>query len=148
MSLFQEAECLRCGGALPLKVLWDFARVNDAHVVPGLNLLTRSGLLRGQIGVVCPDCGATFRVVQRRIYTFRAVVWAAFLGGAWYVGAWARQANLAVPEWLEVLVLLLIVCTIYLLQRIYTPRLASVRAPMDGEELIFPLRSAYEGSKP
>jgi hypothetical protein len=147
MSLFQEAQCLRCGGALPLRVLWDFARVNDAHVFAGLELLTRSGLLIGKIGVVCPNCGAAFRVIQTRIYTFRAVVWAAFLGGAWYVGAWARRANLAVPQWLEVLVPLVGVCAIYLLQRIYTPRLASVREPIAGEKLIFPLRSAYEGSK-
>ena len=59
MSLLQEPQCLRCGSTLPLKVLWDFARLNDKHILPGLNLLTRSGLLKGKIGIECPNCGAT-----------------------------------------------------------------------------------------
>lgn len=91
MSLFQECRCLRCGSALPLQVLWDFARVNDAHFLPGLNLLTRSGRLRGKTGIACPNCGATFRIVQTRIRIVRVMIWAAFFGSAAFSGA--RQPN-------------------------------------------------------
>jgi len=148
MSLFQEAQCLRCGSALPLRVLWDFARVNDKHVLPGLNLLTRSGFLRGKIGITCPNCGATFRVVQTRTRIAYALVWAAFLFGAAYL---LRALPHSVPadqlQPLRVAVLIAGSTAALVLLRILTPRLAMVRPPEEGEKLIFPLRSAYEPPK-
>jgi hypothetical protein len=86
MPLFQEAQCLRCGSALPLTAMWDFARANDKHVFPGLRLLTRAGLLRGNIGVQCPNCGVALKVVQTRIRIAFALIWIALLGTAAYLG--------------------------------------------------------------
>jgi hypothetical protein len=148
MSLLQEPQCLRCGGALPLKVLWNFARLNDKHVLPGLNLMTRSELLRGRVGIECPNCGATFRVVQTRIRIAFALIWAALLGTAASLEDWTshhipvfRQRPLAV------LIVVVFAFVIFLLLRIYTPSLALVRPPRDGEKLAFPLKSAYERQK-
>jgi hypothetical protein len=149
MSLFQEAQCLRCGSGLPLKVLWDFARINDKHVLPGLNLLTRAGLLRGKISIKCPNCGAEFRVTQPRIPLAFALTWAVLLGTAAYFEDWTSPH---VPVFqrrpLAVLLVMVFAFVIFLLLRIYTPRLALVRPPQDGEKLTFPLASAYEHPKP
>jgi hypothetical protein len=149
MSLLQEARCLRCGSPLPLKVLWDFARVNDRHVLPGLNLLTRAGLLRGKIGIECPNCGATFKIVQTRIRIAFAVVWVLLLGLAAYLEDWTSRPHVPVAQQRPMAFLLVIVFAfvLFLLLRICTPRLALVRPPSDGEKLIFPLRSAYEPPK-
>jgi hypothetical protein len=148
MSLLQEPQCLRCGSALPLKVLWDFARLNDKQVLPGLNLMTKSGLLRGEIGIECPNCGATFRVIQSRIRIAFALIWAVLLGAAASLEDWTSHH---VPVFrqrpLAVLIVVVFAFVIFLLLRIYTPRLALVRPPRDGEKLTFPLQSAYERQK-
>ena len=49
MHLIPVRRCPRCGSGLPSAVLWEFARINDSHVLPGLNLVMGSGLLRGRI---------------------------------------------------------------------------------------------------
>src|SRR6516164_2216870 len=133
MSLFQEAQCLRCGNGLPLKVLWDFARINDKHVLPGLNLLTTSGLLRGKIGIKCPNCGAEFRVIQTRIRVAYAVTWLVLIGIAAYLEDWSSH-HVSVFQQRPLAVLIVIVCAfvIFLLVRIYAPRLALVQPPRNG----------------
>jgi hypothetical protein len=148
-SLLQEPQCLRCGSALPLKLLWDFVRVNDKHVLPGLKLLTRSGLLRGNIGIKCPNCGSAFRVVQARIRIAFALVWALLLGTAAYLEDWTSHPHVPVAQQrpLAVVLLLVLAFVSFLLLRIYTPRLALLRPPRDGEKLTFPLHSAYERQK-
>jgi hypothetical protein len=149
MSLLQEAQCLRCGSPLPLKALWDFARVNDKHVLPGFNLLTKAGLLRGKIGIACPSCGATFKVVQTRIRIAFAVVWVLLLGLAACLEDWTSRPHVPVAQQRPVAFVAVIVLAfvLFLLLRIYAPQLALVRPPGDGEKLIFPLRSAYEPPK-
>ena len=146
MSLLQEPQCLCCGGALPLKALWNFARTNDKHVLPGLNLVTRSGLLRGNIGIKCPNCGTAFRVVQTRIRIAFALVWALLVGTAAYLEDWTSQPHVPIARQrpLAVLMLLVLAFVIFLLLRVYTPRLALVTSPREGEKLTFPLQSAYE----
>jgi hypothetical protein len=148
MSLLQEPQCLRCGSALPLKVLWDFARLNDEHALPGFKLLTRSGLLRGKIGIECPSCGAKFRVVQTRIRITFALIWATLLGTAASLEDWtSHHVSVFQRRPLAVLIVIVFAFVIFLLLRIYTPSLALVRPPRDGEQLTFPLRSAYERQK-
>jgi hypothetical protein len=145
MALLQEPRCLRCGSALPLKALWDFARLNDKHVLPGLNLLTRSGLLREKLGIECPNCGATFRVVQTRIRIAFALIWAALLGAAASLEDWStRHVPVFQQRPLAVLIVVVFAFVIFSLLRIYTPSLALVRLPRDGEKLTFPLQSAHE----
>jgi hypothetical protein len=149
MSLLQETQCLGCSSALPLKALWDFARLNDKRVLPGRNLLTRSGLLRGKPGIECPNCGATFRVVQTRIRIAFALIWAALLGTAASLEDWtSRHVPVFQQRPLAVLVVVVFAFVIFLLLRIYTSNLALVRPPRDGEKLTFPLQSAYERQKP
>jgi hypothetical protein len=123
-----------------VKALWDFARLNDKHVLPGLNLLTRSGLLRGKLGIECPNCGATFRVVQTRIRIAFVLTWAALLGTAASLEDWT-SGHVPVFEQrpLAVLIVVVLAFVIFLLLRIYTPTLALVRPPRDGEKLTFPL---------
>jgi hypothetical protein len=146
MSLLREAQCLRCGSPLPLKALWDLARVNGKHVLPGFNLLTRAGLLRGKIGIVCPNCGAAFKVVQTRIRIAFAAVWVLLLGLAACLEDWTSRPHVPVARQRPVAFVAVIVFAfvLFLLLRIHTPRLALVRPPDEGEKLIFPLRSAYE----
>jgi hypothetical protein len=145
MSLLQEPRCLRCGSALPLHALWDFARLNDKQVLPGLSLLTRSGLLKGKIGIECPHCGATFRVVQTRIRIAYALIWAALIGTAASLEDWSsHHVSVFQQKPLAVLMVLVLAFVIFMLLRIYTPRLALVRPPEESEKLTFPLRSAHE----
>ena len=137
MSLLDEPQCLRCGSALPVRGLWEFARVHDKH---GLNLLTGSGLLRGKIGIECPNCGARFRVVQTRIRILFALVWVIFLGTAASLEDWtSHHIPVFQQRPLAVLMVLVSVLVMFLLLRIYTPRLARVRRLRDGEQLTFPL---------
>ena len=146
MSFLREARCLRCGSGLPLKGLWDFARINGKHVLPGLNLLTRAGLLRGKIGIQCPNCGAEYRVIQTRIRIAFALTWIVLLGAAASLEDWSSHHYVPVFERrpLSVLIVFIFAFVIFLLLRVYTPRLALVRPPREGEKLIFPLKSAYE----
>jgi hypothetical protein len=146
MALFQKCRCLQCGSALPLRVLWNFARVSDSHALPGYNLLTRSGLLRGNIGIVCPSCGAKFRIVQTRIQIVRLIIWGLILGAAWYVGEWSRRVHLPLDQKLAIPVLLVGVIGVWFFERTCIPRLAQVRPASDAEELSFPLRPAYDGA--
>src|ERR1700727_784838 len=87
MSLIHEAQCPFCGSTLPIRVLWDFARLEESQVLPGLGFLGRSGLLRGKIGVACPNCRAKFRVLQTRIVLVRVLIWGALVAGAVGVGS-------------------------------------------------------------
>src|SRR5215471_6242807 len=148
MSLLQEPRCLRCGSALPLQALWDFARLNDQHVLPGLRLLTRSGLFKGKIGIECSNCGAMFRVVQTRIRIAYALIWAALLGTAASLEDWSsHHVSVFEQKPLAVLIVLVLAFVIFMLLRIYTPGLALVRPSQESEKLTFPLRSAHESQK-
>jgi hypothetical protein len=140
MSLLREPRCLRCGSGLPLKVLWDFAGIHDQHLLPERNLLTRAGLLRGAIGIRCPSCGAAYRVVQTRIRMAYTLTWITLLGTAASLEDWtSHHVSVFQQKPLSVLVVLVFAFVVFLLLRIYTPRLALVRAPQDGEKLTFPL---------
>lgn len=147
MYLIPPSRCPRCGSGLPLAVLWEFARLNDSHVLPGLNLLTSSGLLRGRVGIECPNCRANLRVVQTRIREIRAISWIMLLGGAWYLGEWSRANHVPLDPRISGSVVMAAVAWIFYFERKFTPRLAQVRLDTDPERLIFPLRSAYEGSQ-
>ena len=146
MALLQKCRCLQCGGALPLRILWNFARVNDSHALPGFNLLTRSGLLRGRIGIACPSCGARFRIVQTRIQIVRLIIWGLMFGTIWCVGEWIRRVHLPLDQKLAIPVLFAGVMGVWFFERSCIPPLAEVRPAADGEGLSFPLRSAYEGA--
>jgi hypothetical protein len=150
MSLLQEPRCLRCGSRLPVKALWEFCRVNNKHVFAGRSLLTRSGLLRGKIGIACPICGATFRVVQARIRAAFALVWVSLLGTAAYLEDWSTHPHVPIVRQrpLAFLLVLLLASFIFLLLQLFTPRLALVRSPRDGEQLFFPLQGAYGRENP
>jgi hypothetical protein len=144
MSLLREPQCLRCGAGLPVKVLWEFARISDERALPGLNLLTRAGLLRGKIGLQCPHCGAEYRVVQTRIRIAYALIWTILLGTAASLEDWTgRHVSVFQQRPRSVLIVLVFAFVIFLLLRIYTPLLARVAPHRGGEKLTFPLGSAY-----
>jgi hypothetical protein len=126
-----------------VKLLWDFARVHDTQVLAGQNLLSRAGLLRGNIGIKCPNCGAEYRVMQTRIRLAFALTWTVLLGIAAYLEDWSsRHVSVFQQKPVSVLMVLVLAFFIFLLLRIYTPLLASVRPSRDGEPLAFPLDSA------
>jgi hypothetical protein len=128
-----------------MRALWDFARLEESRVLTGLGFLNRWGLLKGKIGLACPNCGAKLRVVQTRILTVRVAAWALLMGCAAWFGVWRRERNLAVDQWLELTVIVGAVSALTLLQRITTPYLAQVRPAGADERLSYPLKSAYEG---
>jgi len=146
MALLQKCRCLQCGGALPLRILWNFARANDSHALPGFNLLTRSGLLRGRIGIACPNCGARFRIVQTRIQIVRLIIWGLTFGTVWCAGEWSRRIHLPLDQRLAISVLFVGVMGVWFFEKRCIPHLAQVCPAADGEGLSFPLRSAYEGA--
>src|ERR1700679_3684938 len=92
MLLIHDSRCPQCGSGLPLKVLWEFSRTSTYGLVTG------SGVLRGKIGIVCPNCGAKLSVVQTRIRRFVFLLWVAVIGGAWAVGEWMRQAHVVLNQ--------------------------------------------------
>jgi hypothetical protein len=145
MSLFHEPQCPYCGSTLPTRALWDFARLEQAKVITGLGFLGRSGLLRGKIGLACPNCRTKLKIVQTRIVLVRALVWGAFLAGVAWFGIWRRQSALVLDQRLLYALLLVAYLIILWLQRVSTPYLAHVRPVRDDEKLSYPLRSAYEG---
>jgi hypothetical protein len=146
MPLIHEPQCPICGSTLPLRALWQFARLEDSRVLPGLSFLNRrSGLLTGKIGIACPNCRAKYRVVQTRIRIVRLSSWGLFLAGAGVFGAWNRHAHLVTDQRLLYGVFFVVVCAFMWSLSILSPYLAEVRPPRDDEHLSYPLRSAYEG---
>jgi hypothetical protein len=125
-----------------MRALWDFARLEDKRVLPNLNWLNRSGLLRGKVGIECPRCRTKFRVEQTRIYVVRAVVGLCILGGAWVIAAETgifsnRQAGYVVAA--------TAVLSYAWFTRYFTPYLARAGLVRPNEQLSYPLKSAYEG---
>ena len=137
MPLLHDSRCPQCDSGLPLKVLWEFAR-SSAY-----GLVTRSGVLRGRIGIVCPNCRVKLRVVQTRIWVFLFLLWAFAFGGAWFVGEWMRHAHVVLNRMSQVAGLVVLGTTIWLLEKYCIPHLAQVRLAGAGEQLGFPLSGAY-----
>jgi hypothetical protein len=128
-----------------MRALWDFARLEESKVLPGLGFLGQWGLLRGKIGVACPNCGTKLKIVQTRIVIVRVAAWAFLMACAAWVGIWCRQRNLVVDPWLKLAVIAGAVCALMLWLRMTTPYLAQVRLVGADERLSYPLKSAYEG---
>ena len=137
MPLLKDSRCPQCSGGLPLKVLWEFSRSSS------YGLVKESGVLRGKIGIVCPNCGAKLRVVQTRIRLFVFLLWVACFGCAWSLGEWLRHAHIVLAQTTEVLGVGVLVFAIFLLQKFCIPHLAQVRLASPGEQLGFPLSSPY-----
>src|SRR5580704_6597556 len=144
MSLLHEPQCPFCGSALPMRALWDFARLEESKVIYGLGFLGEWGLLRGKIGVACPSCRTKLKIVQTRIVLARALAWGVLVASAAWFGIWRRHSALVLDKWLVYGLLLLAYLSVLWLQRVSTPYLAQVRLPRDDEKLSYPLRSAYE----
>jgi hypothetical protein len=141
MPLLHDSRCPQCDSGLPLKVLWEFSR-SSAY-----DLVTKSGVLRGRIGIVCPNCGVKLRVVQTRIRVLLFLLWAVAFGGAWFVGEWMRHAHVVLNQMPQVLGLVVLGTAIFLLQKYCIPHLAQVRLAGADEQLGFPLSGAY-GNQP
>jgi hypothetical protein len=136
--LFAVAKCPQCSSGLPLKVLWEFSR-SSAY-----GLVTRSGILRGNIGILCPNCGVKLRIVQTRIKVFVFVIWVATALGVALTGAYVRHAHVNVNQQYQVWSVVALLCAIGLFQRYAVVRLAQVRLAEPGEQLGFPLSGAYK----
>jgi len=137
MQLLRDARCPQCDSGLPLRVLWEFSR-SSAY-----DLVTKSGFLRGRIGIVCPNCRVKLRVGQTRIRVFLVLLWAVAFGGAWFVGEWLRHAHVVLNQMSQVLGLVVLAYAIFLLQKYCIPLLAQVRLAGADEQLGFPLSGAY-----
>ena len=137
MPLLHDARCPQCDSGLPLKVLWEFSRSSQ------YDLVTKSGVLRGRIGIVCPGCGVKLGVVQTRIRVFVLLLWVVAFGGAWFVGEWMRHSRVVLNQVSQVLGFVAFVSTLFVLQKYCIPHLAQVRLAGAGEQLGFPLSGAY-----
>ena len=62
-----------------------------------------------------------------------------------YYGVWMRHHHVVPNQWLQLAGLAAIYTALSFLQRRAIPRLAQVRLVHDGEQLGFPLSSAYDG---
>lgn len=145
MALIHEPRCPNCGSALPMRVLWDFARV-EQRIVPAFGFLNpRSGLLTGRIGIACPSCRATFRIVQTRIRVVRFLSWCAFVACAALIGVWIRRRHFVVDKTIKYAFVAAAVAAHMWLQSFLTPYLAAVRPSSHDESLSYPLKSAYDG---
>ena len=120
----------------------------DRRVPYGRPYLTASGLLRGRVGIVCPQCGASLRIIQTRLRILRASAWILLLASLGFFGSWIRRAHAPFAQPISIIVAVLAVAWVGILERIYTPRLAEVRVASPAEDLIFPLRTAYEEAVP
>jgi hypothetical protein len=137
MPLLHESRCPKCDSGLPLKVLWEFSRSSL------YGLVNRSGTLKGQIGIVCPNCGVKLRIVQTRIRAFLFLIWLVAYGVAWSVGEWIRHDHFPLSRNYGILGLVVLFSTIWLLQKYLIPHLAQARLAGADEQLGFPLSGAY-----
>ena len=144
MSLIDQCACPRCGGALPLRALWLFARTEDLHVLTGLKFLASSGMFKGRIGVECPDCGAKLLLVQNRIRLLLVLLWGSLFGAFALLGSESRSHGVTLAQPLILLIVLGGICIAVLLQRRLMPHFADVRLITDTAGISFPLRAAYE----
>jgi hypothetical protein len=147
MPLIHEPQCPVCGSTLPLRTLWQFARLEESRVLwSALSFLDpRSGLLRGKIGIACPNCRAKFEVVQTRIRIVRFLAWGLIFVCLGTFGAWNRHAHLVTDQRVMYGLSLVVTSALLWSSSYLTPYLAQVRSPRDDERLSFPLRSAYDG---
>ena len=125
-----------------MRALWDFARLEDKRVLPGVNWLSRGGFLRGKVGIECPRCRTKFRVEQTRIYVVRAIVGLSILGGAWVLGA---ETGISTNRQAGYVVALAAVLSYAWFTRYFTPYLARAGLVRPNEQLSYPLKSASEG---
>jgi hypothetical protein len=126
-----------------MRALWGFARLEESYVLPGLGFLKRSGLLRGNVGIACPNCGANFKVVQTRIRIIRLALWLTLFAAAAAVGEWARDGGFMIDRKISAGVVVAAVCGLMVLERFLTPYFAQIRPAQSGETLSYPLKSAY-----
>jgi hypothetical protein len=136
MPIFHEPSCLCCGHALPMRSLWKFAKLEQSYVLPGLGFLNRYGLLRGNIGIVCPNCRAEFKVVQTQIRVVRVISWVIFSAIAFLLGAWFRRIGFSIR--LEFGILAAALCGLTVLQAYLAPYLAQPRPRGSSESLVIP----------
>jgi hypothetical protein len=127
-----------------MKTLWQFAELEQSYVLPGLSFLGRSGLLKGKVGITCPQCRANFEVVQSRIRLARLTLWAiAILAAVVFVASrGSHTAQTGDPVYLLGTYSILAIAFLAL-RRFMTPYLAEVRRPSDEKALSYPLKSAY-----
>jgi|HubBroStandDraft_6_1064221.scaffolds.fasta_scaffold458120_1 DNA-directed RNA polymerase subunit RPC12/RpoP len=131
--------CPNCGGALPIKVLWDFSRHSR------FELIGQYGTLTGRIGIACPSCGIKLRIVQTRIRIFLVATSVALFATVAYLLRSMHVQHLSLNRLPEVLGLMLGSFALYLLQRALIPHLTQVRPAQPDEHLGYPLSSAFEG---
>jgi DNA-directed RNA polymerase subunit RPC12/RpoP len=131
--------CPQCGGALPIKVLWEFSRHSR------FDLVGRYGTLTGRIGIACPSCGVKLRIVQTRIRIFLVASSAAFFAVVAYLLRSMHSQHTAVNKLPLLLGLTLASFALYRIQRALIPHLTQVRPALPEEHLGYPLSSAYEG---
>ena len=124
-----------------MRALWKFAKLEESYVLPGLGFLNRYGLLRANIGIVCPNCHAEFKVVQTQIRIVRVISWAIFFVIALLLGAWFRRVGFSIR--LELGILVAALYGLALLQAYLAPYLAQTRPRGSSESLSYPLKSAY-----
>jgi len=127
MPLLEEPHCPQCLSTLPLSPLWRTAQKD------------RSGLLRGQVGIVCPRCGAKLRIIQTRANLAGWVGVGAFLGGAYYVESLMQQVRLEPAQKATLVFVVAVVLVAQLMPRLLGPHLAQLRLTGSGEDVTFPL---------
>jgi hypothetical protein len=126
-----------------MRALWGFARLEKSYVLPGLGFLNRSGLLRGNVGITCPNCRTNFKVLQTRIRIIRLTLWLTLFAAAAAIGGWTRHAGFLMDRKISAGVVAAAICGLVVLQRYLTPYLAQIRPPRNDETLSYPLKSAY-----
>jgi hypothetical protein len=146
MSLLQGPRCPICHSALPIRALWDFARLEESKVLIGLGFLNRWGLMREKVGLACPSCGAKLKIVQTRIVIVRLAAWAIIVMCAAWFGIRNAQMHFVSDQRVVIAVTLGVFGIFALLQRLWTPILAQVRPVGVGERVSYPLESAYEAN--
>jgi hypothetical protein len=129
-----------------MRALWKFAKLEESYVLPGLGFLNRYGLLRGNIGIVCPNCRANFKVVQTQIRIVRVISWGTLFAIAFLWGAWCRRNGVLIDRRLELGITGVSIFGLGVLQTFLTPYLAQARPPSIDESLSYPLKSAYGSS--
>jgi hypothetical protein len=136
MPLLDEPHCPQCLSTLPLSPLWRAAPKD------------RWGLLRGNVGILCPHCGARLRVIQTRANLAGWVAVAVFFGGVYYVESLLSQSQLHLTEKVALVCVLGAVCVVQLIPRLFGPQLAQLRLTSSDEMVTFPLEDAKANEDP
>src|SRR5258708_19904210 len=127
MPLASDRQCPRCLRSVALMALWRAAPTGRWGLV-----------LDGKFGIMCPHCGAKWRVIQTPMRFVIAATFASIIGVSLYFGNTLREVAGASDRRVVMAGVLALYVILILLLRYLVPKLAELRILQANEPLHSP----------